>query len=234
MGIEEQASAKDLISISESERAKLLLTPDGSKLQDPLQLNEGLIREERGITSWPPMFLSDITKYLMQDHPGKDVQLHERVLNEYKEGKAYRLMSSTCIHVTALMFRILAANRNGLTNPACTSKDCVWSVPNAKTVIKPSRICEMDWKAPKLNKEPARPSVDSRRILFASHSEVKTETSKEKRQKFYHGLKFLLPESNLTKLGKAEFEEEHSSSENPLILCLICQRNTSVFRIFTN
>ena len=30
----------------------------------------------------------------MEDHPGKDVALHERVLNEYKEGKAYRLYES--------------------------------------------------------------------------------------------------------------------------------------------
>ena len=27
----------------------------------------------------------------MADHPGKDVDIHERILNEYKEGKAYRL-----------------------------------------------------------------------------------------------------------------------------------------------
>ena len=27
----------------------------------------------------------------MSDHPGKDVDFHRRVLNEYKEGKAYRL-----------------------------------------------------------------------------------------------------------------------------------------------
>ena len=30
----------------------------------------------------------------MSDHPGKDVDFHKRVLNEYKEGKAYRLFDS--------------------------------------------------------------------------------------------------------------------------------------------
>lgn len=62
-------------------------------------------------------------------------------------------MSGSCIHVMALLFRIEAANRNGMTNPACTSKECVWNVPiGNKTVIKPSRICDMEWKASKLNK----------------------------------------------------------------------------------
>ena len=96
MGIQEQAQAKDLVCIAESERAKLLLTPKkGTKLPDPLvELKDGWLGEDTGLTSWPPIFLSDITKYLMADHPGKDVQLHERLINEYKEGKAYRLYDS--------------------------------------------------------------------------------------------------------------------------------------------
>ena len=60
-------------------------------------------------------------------------------------------MSTSCIHVTALLFRIEAANRNGLTNPACTSKECVWTVPADKTVVQPKQISEMVWKASKLN-----------------------------------------------------------------------------------
>ena len=52
------------------------------------------LRESGAITSWPPIFLSDITVFLMEDRSGKDVDLHERVLNEYKEGKAYRLYES--------------------------------------------------------------------------------------------------------------------------------------------
>ena len=46
------------------------------------------------MTSWPPIYLSDITMFLMSDHPGKDVDFKKRVLNEYKEGKAYRLFDS--------------------------------------------------------------------------------------------------------------------------------------------
>ena len=66
---------------------------NGSSLPDPSTLKDWL-RESDAITSWPPIFLSDITVFLMEDHPGKDVALHERVLNEYKEGKAYRLYES--------------------------------------------------------------------------------------------------------------------------------------------
>lgn len=61
-------------------------------------------------------------------------------------------MISSCILVTALLFRVEAANRNGLTNPACTSKHCVWNVPAEKTVVQPKRIRDMDWKVSKLNK----------------------------------------------------------------------------------
>ena len=53
------------------------------------------LREGDAIISWPPIFLSGITVFLMDDHPGKDVALHERVLNKYKEGKAYRLYEFT-------------------------------------------------------------------------------------------------------------------------------------------
>ena len=61
-------------------------------------------------------------------------------------------MSTSYIHVTALLFRTEAGNRNGLTNPACTSKECVWTVPADKTVVQPKQISEMVWTASKLNK----------------------------------------------------------------------------------
>ena len=60
----------------------------------PLSLKDNWLRESDSLTSWPPIFLSDITVFLMKEHPGKDVDLHQRVLNEYKEGKAFRLFNS--------------------------------------------------------------------------------------------------------------------------------------------
>lgn len=68
--------------------------PDGKQLPDPLALKDGWLPERESISSWPLIFLSDITLFLMADHPGKDVDFHERILNEYKEGKAYRSFSS--------------------------------------------------------------------------------------------------------------------------------------------
>ncbi|KAK3721444.1 hypothetical protein QZH41_002976, partial [Actinostola sp. cb2023] len=94
MGIQEAATAKDLINITENEKAKLLIMPSGTTLPDPLSLKDNWLRESEDMTSWPPIFLSDITVFLMEDHPGKDVNFHERILNEYKEGKAYRLFDS--------------------------------------------------------------------------------------------------------------------------------------------
>ena len=79
---------------TEGERTKLLKMPEGTVLLDPLLLKEGWLRETEGIIFWPPIFLSDITLFLMADDPGKDVDLHERVLNEYKEGKAFLLFES--------------------------------------------------------------------------------------------------------------------------------------------
>ena len=84
MGIPVQPTAEERMATTANEKARLL---------DPSTLKDWL-RESDAITSWPPICLSDITVFLMEDHPGKDVALHERVLNEYKEGKAYRLYAS--------------------------------------------------------------------------------------------------------------------------------------------
>jgi len=50
-------------------------------------------------------------------------------------------MGQTCNHVAAAMYRVEAAVRNGLTNPACTSSSNEW-LPNRK-VIAPSKISSL-------------------------------------------------------------------------------------------
>ena len=72
-------------------------------------------------------------------------------------------MSTSCIDVTALRFRIEAANRNGLKNPACTSKECVWTVPANKTAVQPKQ------KASKLNKGSCIIDFPHRSIAKISH-----------------------------------------------------------------
>ncbi|XP_074612144.1 uncharacterized protein LOC141866531 [Acropora palmata] len=269
MGIPVQPSANELITRTETEKARLLIAPDKTQMPDPLSLKDNWLCESDGLTSWPPIFLSDITVFLMKEHPGKDVDLHQRVLNEYKEGKAFRLfdsgflkeveyngvsvdsdycfmkarcthsmsihdvphtswvcaakksgeiasayctcvagMSSSCIHVTALLFRVEAANRNGLTNPACTSRECSWNVPQQSSKVKPTRICDINWTASKLNKEPTRPTVDIRRSLFEAHTERVQLSDEQKRKHAYDCLKDVLPESSFVIMAKAEFGSE--------------------------
>ena len=87
-------SAEECVKKTEQQKATLLDTRDERTLPDPLSLNDGWAGEKDGMESWPPLFLCNITIYLMADHPGKDATLHTRILNEYKEGKAYRLYTS--------------------------------------------------------------------------------------------------------------------------------------------
>lgn len=87
-------TAEEQTSGTEREKAKPLVIPDGKQLPDPLRLKDSWLPERESITSWPPKFLSDITLFLMAGHPRKGVDFNERILNEYKEGKAYRLFSS--------------------------------------------------------------------------------------------------------------------------------------------
>ena len=94
MSIPVQLSANELITRTETEKAKLLITPGKTQMPDPLSLKDNWLRESDGLTSWPLTFLSDITEFLMKEHPGKDVDLHQRVLNKYRKGKAFRLFDS--------------------------------------------------------------------------------------------------------------------------------------------
>ena len=66
-----------------------------------------------------------------------------------KEGKVLQAhctcmagMGSTCNHIAAALFRIEAAVRLGLSNPACTAKPCEW-LPNRKDV-RPVKIKNMN------------------------------------------------------------------------------------------
>ena len=68
--------------------------PNGTSVPDPLTLKDGWVKESEGMTSWPPIYLGDIILFLMSDHPEKDVDFNQRILNEYKEGKTYRLFDS--------------------------------------------------------------------------------------------------------------------------------------------
>ena len=85
--------AASQVAQTQRERECLHKTPEGV-LPDPSELHNGWIGELNGKTKWPPILLSDITLYIMKDHPGNDISLQKRLLKEYKEGKAYRLYSA--------------------------------------------------------------------------------------------------------------------------------------------
>lgn len=58
---------------------------------DFLILKDGWVKGSEIMIFWLLIYLSNIIFFLMSDYLGKDVDFYKRVLNEYKEGKAYRL-----------------------------------------------------------------------------------------------------------------------------------------------
>ena len=87
MGIPVQPTAEERIATTANEKARLLDLGNGSSLPDP-SIWKDWLRESDALSSWPPIFLSDITVFPMEDHPGKNVALHERVLNgNIKKGR---------------------------------------------------------------------------------------------------------------------------------------------------
>lgn len=67
----------------------LLKIPNG-KLPNPTDL-KGWINEEQGLSSWPPTMAFDIGKYLLSVD---NVPLRNRLMSDYKEGKAYSYFAS--------------------------------------------------------------------------------------------------------------------------------------------
>lgn len=69
---------------------KTKLCVGGDSLEDPFEVKSGWTGEKGGLTKWPSVYIMDISEYLN----GKNSQdLMIRLLNEYKEGKAYRYFS---------------------------------------------------------------------------------------------------------------------------------------------
>ena len=83
------------------------------------------------------MHVSEYHKlWIIVEKAGKIVACHCNCMNG---------MSQTCNHVAAAMFRVESAVRNGLTNPACTSKPNQW-LPESQAVADiTGRICDLDF-----------------------------------------------------------------------------------------
>ncbi|XP_064645911.1 uncharacterized protein LOC135499174 [Lineus longissimus] len=93
-----------------------LLCSDGREIPDPLKLNDGWLSESQALRLWPPVFYSDICNYLMQNHLGEK-DLTKRILNEYKEGKAWRYFKKQW--VKEVFFHQISAD-----SPVCFLKNC--------------------------------------------------------------------------------------------------------------
>ncbi|KAH3817459.1 hypothetical protein DPMN_118996 [Dreissena polymorpha] len=73
------------------EYKKKLILSDGDVIPDPFTLTTGWKGEKSGISMWPSIYITDISAYLNYSTPQDVIN---RLLNEYKEGKAYRYFES--------------------------------------------------------------------------------------------------------------------------------------------
>ncbi|KAK3108959.1 hypothetical protein FSP39_019796 [Pinctada imbricata] len=77
--------------ISNNDTYTNLLKISQTKLPDPLQLYENWQDEKQGMRHWPPIFITDLTKFLMSYESEDTAKQH---LNQYKIGKAYQYFKS--------------------------------------------------------------------------------------------------------------------------------------------
>ena len=66
---------------------KAKLNIKGDIIPDPFSLSLGWKGEKKGLSSWPSVYITYIAHYLGEMTSSEIVN---RLLNEYKEGKAYR------------------------------------------------------------------------------------------------------------------------------------------------
>ena len=66
---------------------KAKLNRDGEIFPDPFSLTSGWKGEKKGIASWPSVYITGIANFLGEM---TSTEIVNRLLNEYKEGKAYR------------------------------------------------------------------------------------------------------------------------------------------------
>ena len=65
MGIAIKPTTQERIATTEKEKAKLLIMPNGTSVPDPLSLKDGWVKESESMTSWPPIYLSDVKSNLV-------------------------------------------------------------------------------------------------------------------------------------------------------------------------
>ncbi|KAK7089418.1 uncharacterized protein [Littorina saxatilis] len=112
---------------------KSKLTVDGETYPDPATFDDGWLSEETGRFSWPSLYISDISDYLKKT-AANQIDLIHRLLNNYKEGKAYRYF--TCEWVREIMYHPVRK-----TASLCILKAAVY--PSMSIRNKPYRVWVM-------------------------------------------------------------------------------------------
>ncbi|XP_022325057.1 uncharacterized protein LOC111125467 [Crassostrea virginica] len=74
---------------------KNLLCVDGKNIPDPLQIGCDWQDEKEGMPHWPPLFLSDIVKFLVER--GNTGDMITKYMNDYKIGKAFEYVEANFI-----------------------------------------------------------------------------------------------------------------------------------------
>ena len=109
-----------IASLEAEERERILkqeykdkLVVDTDVIPDPLTLKSGWLKEDdEGLCKWPSLCLYDIAEYLKKKTTN---ELVKHLLNEYKEGKAYRYYS--CGWVKEISYHSIS-----ITSPFCLMK----------------------------------------------------------------------------------------------------------------
>ncbi len=87
----------------------------------------------------------------------------------------------TCNHVAGLLFRVEAAVRCGLTDPACTAQTCKWNLPSQRSDVlsEPAKACSISWNKGHYMNQDRLQQGPSKRALFSPLSDRQEATVKD-------------------------------------------------------
>ncbi|KAK7115821.1 uncharacterized protein [Littorina saxatilis] len=114
---------------------KSKLSVDNQVYPDPYTFEEGWLPEETGRFQWPGVYICDIAGYLRKT-AANDVDLVNRLINNYKEGKAHRYF--TCSRVRQIFYHIHSIRT---ASPMCVLKADVF--PSMNISKEPYRVWVM-------------------------------------------------------------------------------------------
>ncbi|KAJ8030935.1 hypothetical protein HOLleu_27485 [Holothuria leucospilota] len=127
-----------------SEQYRKVLNICGKTLPDPLsELNDNWKGEKEGVHCWPPVSYYEIAEWLLRDAPcvsqpsirdkKRASTLHDRLLSDYKEGKAYSYFSSKWLH-EILYHDVESQSPVCYVKANCTPSQAIKNVPHTAWV----------------------------------------------------------------------------------------------------